>query len=326
MLMGTDPHLSVGLLNVGGGPIVDIARLSSFRGNLHDTLALARPSLLNGGPGLNGFTESIPLRQDPPVTAPVKGAMQLQEIVSSTNWYDRSGSPESFAPLLRLRKPAIQPDKKLLFQSAYGDATVPNPTAGTMYRAGDLFDLVTYFRHDKSAPGLQQSDPHGWLADPTIDPVARTAGEQQLGIWLQSGGTQRVNTNPAVLEVPAATIGNFDCLHYPDPQTGQAYSAPSYPNDSRECPTIPQDLSGGWLAAVALPNVAQPASSGNATLPNTKRGDEGSGTWWVALIFVGLVVAGAAVMFLSRGLFADSGPRTGRQPGQGEDPFSSRND
>jgi hypothetical protein len=259
MLMGADSHMSMGLLNVGGGPIVDIARLSSFRGNLHDNLAVVKPSQLNGGPGLNGFTESIPLRQDPPVTAPVAGAMRLQETFASTNWYDRSGSPEAFAPLLRMRKPAGQPDKKLLFQTAYGDATVPNPTAGTMYRAGDLFDLVTYFRHDKSAPGLQQSNPHGWLADPTIDPAARTAGELQLGLWLQSGGTQRYNTNPALLEVPAATIGNFDCLHYGDPSTGAAYTAPSFPNDSRECPTIPQDLKGGWLAAIDIPSGAAPA-------------------------------------------------------------------
>jgi hypothetical protein len=271
MLMGTDTHLSVGLLNVPGGPIVDIARLSSFRGNLHDTLAVQRPNLLNGGPGLNGFTESIPLRQDPPETAPVPGAMLLQETFGSTNWYDRSGSPESFAPLLRQRPLNGAPTKSLLFQSAYGDATVPNVTAGTLYRSGDLFDLVTYFRHDKSAPGLQQSDPHGWLADPTIDPLARTAGEQQLGLWLQSGGTQRTNTNPLLLEMPAATIGNFDCLHYADPETGGAYSAPAYPTDSRECPTIPQDLNGGWVAALSLPDVIR---RGQATLlgdrlPNT---------------------------------------------------------
>src|SRR5256886_13736798 len=34
MVMGTDPLFHRGLLNVPGGPIVDIARLSSFRGDL----------------------------------------------------------------------------------------------------------------------------------------------------------------------------------------------------------------------------------------------------------------------------------------------------
>src|SRR5258708_5037870 len=66
MLMGTDPLFHQGLLNAPGGPIVDIARLSSFRGDLATTLSHARPNLLNGGPGLSGFTADLPLRNDPP--------------------------------------------------------------------------------------------------------------------------------------------------------------------------------------------------------------------------------------------------------------------
>jgi hypothetical protein len=157
---------------------------------------------------------------------------------------------------------------------------------------------VTYFRHDKSAPGLQQSDPHGWLADPTIDPVARTAGEQQLALWLQSGGTQRVNTNPVVLEVPAATIGNFDCLHYPDPATGGAYTAPSFPSDSRECSTLdPQDLHGGWLAALDLPSVTaqseQLFDAGQRLSPNTGAGAQAPGVVATALVVAGGLLAAA---------------------------------
>ncbi|MGI8537066.1 MAG: Ig-like domain-containing protein, partial [Mycobacteriales bacterium] len=60
MLLGTDPTVRTGLLNVPGGPVVDIARLSGFRPLLADTLRVSKPSLLNGGPGLDGFTESIP--------------------------------------------------------------------------------------------------------------------------------------------------------------------------------------------------------------------------------------------------------------------------
>jgi hypothetical protein len=148
---------------------------------------------------------------------------------------------------------------------------------------------------------LQQSDPHGWLADPTIDPLARTAGEQQLGIWLQSGGTTRENTNPALLEMPAATIGNFDCLHYADPETGGAYSAPSYPMDSRECPTITEDKNAGWLAAVPLPEPAPEApesrsgtlAAGAATLPDTSRG--GQVPWplgALGILGLGAIIAG----------------------------------
>src|SRR4030088_2650484 len=43
MVMATDTHLTVGVLNVGGGPIIEIARLSSFRNLLADTPPVAPP-------------------------------------------------------------------------------------------------------------------------------------------------------------------------------------------------------------------------------------------------------------------------------------------
>src|SRR5207248_6615815 len=103
MLMGTDPLFQRGLLNVPGGPIVDIARESSFRGDLAVSLKRSRPDFLNGGPGLNGFTEDLPLRGDPPEGIKHKGAAALQQLFASINWYDRSGSPESFTPRIKLR-------------------------------------------------------------------------------------------------------------------------------------------------------------------------------------------------------------------------------
>ena len=231
MLMGTDPLFHQGLLNVPGGPIVDIARLSSFRGDLADALKRSRPSLLNGGPGLNGFTEDLPLRNDPPVVISHPGASALQELFGATNWYDRTGSPETFAPRIRLRPDpawAANP-KNVVFQTAYGDGTVPNPTAGNLYRAGQLFDRVVYYRNDKTP--TYSSDPHGWLADPTL--AGRSSGEQQLGTFLSTG--QLVNTNPAWLETPIANPNNLECLHYPDPQTGQPQARQPFPA-SGDCP------------------------------------------------------------------------------------------
>ena len=235
MLMGTDPLFHQGLLNVPGGPIVDIARLSSFRGDLAATLGRARPSLLNGGPGLNGFTEDLPLRNEPPEVITHPGAAALQELFGSSNWYERTGSPETFAPRIRLRPdPAWANDpKNVVFQTAYGDGTVPNPTAGTLYRAGALFDRVVYYRNDKTP--TFNSDPHGWLADPTL--AGRTSGEQQLGAFLSTG--QLVNTNPGWLEVPIGDPNNLECLHYPDPQTGQRPNRQPFPA-SGDCPPPPQ--------------------------------------------------------------------------------------
>ena len=234
MLMGTDPLFHQGLLNVPGGPIVDIARLSGFRGDLATTLQHGRPNLLNGGPGLNGFTEDLPLRNDPPEVIKDKGAFELQELFGETNWFDRSGSPETFAPRIRLRPdPAWASNpKNVVFQTAYADGTVPNPTAGTLYRAGDLFDRVVYYRNDKTP--TYSSDPHGWLADPTL--AGRESGEQQLGIFLSTGMLQ--NPNPAWLETTIANPNNLECLHYADPQSGVAANRQPFPQ-SGDCPAAP---------------------------------------------------------------------------------------
>ena len=249
MLMGTDPLFHRGLLNVPGGPIVDIARLSSFRGDLATQLGRSRPSLLNGGPGLNGFTEDLPLRNDPPMVIKHPGAAALQELFGASNWYDRTGSPETFAPRIRLRPdPAWKAHpKEVAFQTAYGDGTVPNPTAGTLYRAGALFDRVVYYRNDKTP--TYASDPHGWLADPTL--AGRTSGEQQLAEFLSTG--QLVNTNPDYLEVPIANPNNLECLHYPDPQTGQAAGPQPVPGERR------------------LPAAAAPLTTRSASPPSTER-------------------------------------------------------
>jgi hypothetical protein len=231
MLMGTDPLFHQGLLNVPGGPIVDVARLSSFRGDLAANLGRSHPSLLNGGPGLNGFTEDLPLRNDPRRVITDTGASALQELFGDTNWYDRTGSPETFGPRIRLRPDpawAANP-KNVVFQTAYADGTTTDPAAANIYRAGQLFDRVVFYRNDKTP--TYASDPHGWLADPTL--AGRTSGEQQLGTFLSTG--QLVNTNAAWLEVPIADPNNLECLHYADPQTGQAANRQPFPN-SGDCP------------------------------------------------------------------------------------------
>ncbi|MEA2492369.1 MAG: hypothetical protein QOJ29_280 [Thermoleophilaceae bacterium] len=235
MLMGTDPLFQRGLLNVPGGPIVDIARLSSFRGDLADQLKVSKPSFLNGGPGLDGFTEDMPLRNEAPIVIKDKGAFALQELFAQSNWYERVGSPETFAPRIRLRPdPAwASTPKEVLFQTAYGDGTVPNPTAATLYRAGALFDRVTLYRNDKTP--TYASDPHGWLADPTL--AGRSFGQQQLTEFLATG--QVTNPNDQWFEVPLADPNNLECLHYPNPQAGQKQVRQQYP-DSGECPAAPK--------------------------------------------------------------------------------------
>jgi hypothetical protein len=290
MLMATDTHLQVGVLNVPGGPIPEIARLSGFRGDLADKLRVAkvgRPNgLLNGGPGLNGFTESLPLRGDLPVTKPLPGAIDIQNTLFVTDWYDRSGSPETFTPLVRRRPLQGAPPKYLLFQSAYGDQTVPNPTAGNIYRAGGIYDLVTYYRNDKTP--TYASDPHGWLADPRLS--GRDFGQTQMITFIASGGQSLINPNPAWFEVPVANAANFDCLHYPDPQTGQQPNPQPYP------------LSGDCVAAASTASPGPGSGASNPTgtsggLPNTGTGQ----SFALTAVLAAGIAAAFAITFVRAG-------------------------
>jgi hypothetical protein len=234
MLMGTDPSVTQGLLNVGGGPIVDIARLSGFRDLLAATLRTSKPSLVNGGPGLEGFTESWPLPHDPPITDPVKGAIAIQRNLSDATWYGRPGGPEPYAPLLRLR-PRGEP-KRVLYQVAFGDATVPNVTSGNIVRAGNLFDVTTYYRNDRTP--TSGKNPHGFLADPTV--FGRQMAQLQLTTFLETGQIVDPDGPGNVFETHIANEDNLQCLHYPHPQTGQKAFPPAA---AGECPPRPEDAS-----------------------------------------------------------------------------------
>ncbi len=121
-----------------------------------------------------------------------------------------------------------------MYQLAYADGTATDVAGGTIVRAGAVFDRVVFYRNDKTP--TYSFDPHGWLADPRL--AGRTAGEQQLGLFLATG--QLVNTNPAWLEVPIADPNNLECLHYADPQTGQDQVRQPYPA-SGDCPPLSSD-------------------------------------------------------------------------------------
>src|SRR5437870_6211587 len=70
ILLGVESDIRAGVPNVPGGPIIEIARLSPvFRPLVTLSLAARIPALNNGGPGglpgIPGFTENIPLRNEP---------------------------------------------------------------------------------------------------------------------------------------------------------------------------------------------------------------------------------------------------------------------
>ncbi len=218
MVMATDPSIAVGALNVPGGPILEIARLSpGFRCEVTTELQRRRPSLINGGnsgctDGRPGFTESTPLFPGPPVTNPAPGAIAIQETGARTNWIDRSGSPEAFAPLLRLRPPPGQAAKKVIYQFAFGDQTVPNPTSSTIMRAGQLQDVTTFYRNDRTPTA--GANPHGFLIDPRL--TGRQPALLQVATFLASGGATITDPDGAgpVFEVPIADPRSLERLNF----------------------------------------------------------------------------------------------------------------
>jgi hypothetical protein len=219
LLMGVDPLVRAALLNVAGGPIADIARLSpGFRNLVAAELRNRRPGLLNGG--RDGFTESTPNFIDPPVTAPALGAVAIQEAGSRSNWIERSGSPEAYAPLLRLRPAPDVGAKRIVYQFAFGDQTVPNPTSASIMRAGELRDVTTYYRNDRTPTA--GSNPHGFLLDPRL--TGRNLGQNQVVDFLASEGATITDPDGGanVFEVPIEDPSVLERLNFTLPNaTGE---------------------------------------------------------------------------------------------------------
>ena len=209
MVSAVDPRVEVAVLNVPGGPIAEIARLApGFRPNVASALGLRRPSLLNGG--LDCFTESVPLWNEDPVTKPARGATAIQRYASRTNWLNRPGSPEAFSPKLRLEP--FGPQKRVLYQFALGDATVPNPTSAMLMRAGHLGPRTSFYRNDRTP--TRGANPHGFLLDPRIS--GRNQAQAQVVEFIASNGERVVDPDGAgpVWEVPISDKAALEQLNY----------------------------------------------------------------------------------------------------------------
>jgi hypothetical protein len=167
-LIAVDPKIEVGVPNVAGGAIIEIARLSPiFRPLVGIALASRVPSLINIG-GIS-FDENLPLRNQPAVTNDVPGAIAIQRVIDDTEWVSQSGNPVAYATHLLNEPLRGNSEKKIIFQFAKGDMTVPNPTNTAIIRAGGLTDRTTFLRNDlAAAAGLGvPTNPHTFLTNLT---------------------------------------------------------------------------------------------------------------------------------------------------------------
>jgi hypothetical protein len=217
LLLAVDPRIRVGVLNVPGGSIPEIARLSpAFRPVLRETLAHRVPPLVNAG---TDFQEALPLRGEAPILAPGPGALAIQEYLARTEWLARRGDPLAYARHLRAAPLPGQEPKRVLLQLARGDRVVPNPTTSALIRAGQLADATALLRYDRIVDTLPRelADPHAFLlrlgAPGAAGAVARAAQEQVARffasdgatVWDPDGAVPPPFTEP-VFEVPPATL------------------------------------------------------------------------------------------------------------------------
>jgi fermentation-respiration switch protein FrsA (DUF1100 family) len=190
LLMAVDPLVRVGVLNVAGGPIVEIARQSPvFRGLVGDQLQRRRPPLMNGE---QDFTESIPLPGEAPVREPAAGALDIQAYFDRAEWLSQPANPVAFAPYLKQAPLLGIGVKTVLYQWAVGDRTVPNPTTAALLRAGLLQPVSSLYRHDLAGLSERFKNPHGflvWTAFPEVYAIGRAA-QEQVARFLVSGGRQ----------------------------------------------------------------------------------------------------------------------------------------
>ncbi len=214
ILMATEPGLEAGVLNVPGGSITEIARLSpAFRPLT--ALALQPRGLLNLPPPPPPafplqFNENMPLRDEPVRVNTVPGAMAIQQVLDRFQWVQQAGNPVAYARHIRAQ-PLHGGAKPVLVQFAKGDVTVPNPTSSALIRAGGLQDRAVYFRNDLafSANNATPKNPHTFLTNIVsggLAPMVAVGTQTQIATFFASRGVTVIDPDGAgpLFEVPIA--------------------------------------------------------------------------------------------------------------------------
>ena len=160
VLMGAEPAVRAGVINVAGGPFMETARLSlgtitgsgsflpiDFRDTIVGALLAARKPLLNNL-GAPKFNENIPLRDQPPLVNTVKGSDAIQQFIDFLEWAGVAGDPVGWAPYANEEPLGGGQPKPVIVQFALGDQVVPNPTTSTLVRAGGFEGNTTVYRLD----------------------------------------------------------------------------------------------------------------------------------------------------------------------------------
>lgn len=138
VFMAVEPSVATGVLSVAGGAQMDMTRWSPVV-----RPAFGWPIFADRTPALSPnlgdqFEEDYVLRDQPVKVTRVAGALELQNLYEAVGWIYAPGDQLSYASHLRASTLPGVPIKRVLFQMAKGDQTVPNPTASALVRAANM--------------------------------------------------------------------------------------------------------------------------------------------------------------------------------------------
>jgi hypothetical protein len=197
-LLAVEPAIQSAVLNVGGASAAETARISpAFRGELLTYFAARQPSLLNLE---EDFDEQYAGRDAGVTVLSVAGAGELQEEFERLEWLEAGGAPSTYAPLLTSAPLEGLAAKRVLFQMAIGDQTVPNPSNSLLVRAADGRERTSVHRHELAFAARPEipEDPHAYfsfLLDPNAAGIGLAALEQAAA-FVRSGKDEVPDANP----------------------------------------------------------------------------------------------------------------------------------
>jgi hypothetical protein len=171
-----EPAVLAGAFQEAGATVYDMLLQSVTLTPLLTTIVLVGhvPSLLNEGAG---FNDNYVYRDLPPVVNKIPGAVELQNFFELGEWITITADPTVWAPHFTATPLPGKPRKPMLFEMAWGDKTIPNPTVTAMVRAANMPADVRYYRNDiaHSIFSYFPVDPVAFLATLSTDPEKAVA-------------------------------------------------------------------------------------------------------------------------------------------------------
>ncbi len=178
-VMALEPSVRAAAFQEAGATVFDMLRQSVSLLPLLTAIVLPGhvPSLLNQG---TSFNENYVYRDLPPVVNNIPGAIELQDFFERAEWITINADPVVWAPRFTASPLPGMPQKPVLFQMAWGDQTIPNPTVTALVRAANMLDNVRYYRNDiaHSIFPYFPVDPVAFLATLSADPERQSLYRQ----------------------------------------------------------------------------------------------------------------------------------------------------